>query len=309
MVAEQLPLFRRKAGGAAVLSQPVKITAPTAEATVLSTIPAYYFYLQSVSKSSYTPADYCGDVRLFSKFVREKKLRDITALDIRQWIAYLKAPTGAKLTAKTVSRKVNALQHFFLWLVSEKVLPGNPMQDIHTHKFFSPLPEILFESECEQLLKAASTNVRLYLMLLILLETGIKKEELLNLRVSHFDLSNKYAPEVWIRHTGEKIKKDRKLKLPPELAPAFTTYVAECGITDVLFPYTPRLIELTIAQGAKKAGITKRVTAQILRDTCAVRCLQRREPMEQVLTKLGLSPTILGKDAKEKYLRLTAKAI
>jgi site-specific recombinase XerD len=308
MVAEQMPLFRRKVGMGGILSQPVKVTPPTAEATVLSTIPAYYFYLQSAGYSKYTPADFCGDVRLFSKFVREKKLKDIMASDIHQWIAYLKSPTGGKRTAKTVSRKITALQNFFLWLVHEKVLAGNPMQDIHARKIISPLPEILFESECEQLLKAASSDVRLYLMLLILLETGIKKEELLTLRVSHFDLSNKYAPEVWIRHTGEKVKKDRKLKLPPELTPAFSAYVAEFGISDTLFPYTPRFMELLIAEGAKRAGVTKRVTAQILRDTCAVRLLRRGEPMEQVLTKLGLSPST-WEDAKEKYERLTARAI
>jgi site-specific recombinase XerD len=308
MVTEQIPLFRRKAGETAVLAQPFQIAVPTAEATVRLTIPAYYFYLQSAGYSKYTPADFCGDVRLFSKFVREKKLIDIKPTDMQQWIAYLKSPTGGRLTAKTVSRKITALQNYFLWLVSEKVLPANPMQDIHARKIISPLPELLFESECEQLLKTASTDVRLYLMLLILLETGIKKEELLNLRASNFDMSNKYAPEVWIRHTGEKVKKDRKLKLPPELTPAFTSYVAEFGITDILFPYTPRFIELTIAEGAKRAGITKRVTAQILRDTCAVRCLRRGEPMEQVLTKLGLSPST-WEDAKEKYERLTARAL
>ncbi len=308
MVTEQIPLFRRKARDAAVLTQPFQITAPTAEATVRSTIPAYYYYLQSAGYSKYTPADFCGDVRLFSRFVREKKLIDIRATDVQQWIAYLKSPTGANLTAKTVSRKITALQNYFLWLVHEKVLPANPMQDIHARKIISPLPEILFENECEQLLKAASTDVRLYLMLLIVLETGMKKEELLTLRVSHFDVSNKYAPEVWIRHTGEKVKKDRKLKLPPELTPAFNTYIAAFGITDTLFPYTPRFIELTIAGGAKRAGITKRVTAQVLRDTCAVRLLRRGEMMEQVLTKLGLSPST-WEDAKEKYERLTAKAI
>ncbi|HLW02699.1 MAG TPA: site-specific integrase [Ktedonobacterales bacterium] len=308
MDAAQLPLFRRKAGETAVLAQPFQIVVPTAEATVRLTIPAYYFYLQSAGYSKYTPADFCGDVRLFNKFVREKKLKDIKPTDVQQWIAYLKSPTGANLTAKTVSRKITALQNYFLWLVSEKVLSQNPMQDIHARKIISPLPEILFENECEQLVRASSTDVRLYLLLLLLLETGMKKEELLTLRVNHFDLSNPYAPEVWIRHTGEKVKKDRKLKLPPELTPAFNTYVASFGISDTLFPYTPRFIELTIADGAKRIGITKRVTAQILRDTCAVRLLRRGEHMEQVLTKLGLSPTT-WEDAKEKYERLTARAI
>lgn len=292
----------------AVLARPLPIHAPTTETTVEAALPAYFFYLQSAGYSKYTPADFCGDVRLFSKFVPGKTLCAITTSDIRQWIAYLKSPTGGKRAPKTVSRKITALLNFFLWLVHEKVLAESPMQGIQAHKVAAPLPDTLFEGECETLLKTASSNTRLYLVLLLLVETGIKKEELLALRVSHFDLSNKYAPEVWMRHTGKKVKKDRKLKLPPELTPAFTTYLADYGIADLLFPYTPRFLELLIAEGAKRAGVTKRVTAQILRDTCAVRCLRRGDSMEQVLTRLGLSPAT-WEDAKEKYQKLTAKAI
>jgi hypothetical protein len=47
---------------------------------------------------------------------------------------------------------------------------------------------------------------------LLLLETGIKLEELFALKVSHFDFSNKYSPEMMIKHTGKKEKKSRKLK-------------------------------------------------------------------------------------------------
>jgi hypothetical protein len=36
---------------------------------------------------------------------------------------------------------------------------------------------------------------------LLLLETGLKKEELFALRITHFDFSNAYAPELWVKHT------------------------------------------------------------------------------------------------------------
>jgi hypothetical protein len=50
------------------------------------------------------------------------------------------------------------------------------------------------------------------------------------------------------------------------------------------------------------------VSAQILRDTCAVRQLRRGEGIERVLQRLGLSETT-WEDAKIKYLKLSAGGI
>jgi integrase len=143
---------------------------------------------------------------------------------------------------------------------------------------------------------------------LLLLETGLKKEELFALKRTHFDFSNPYAPELWVKHTGKKVKKDRKLKLPHEIVAVFGDYVKAYSITDSLFPYTPRFLELVLTATAKKANIQKKVTAGILRDTCAVRQLRRGEGIEKVLTRLGLSEST-WEDAKVKYEKLSAGGI
>jgi integrase len=143
---------------------------------------------------------------------------------------------------------------------------------------------------------------------LLLLETGMKKEELFDLKIVHFDFSNKYIPELWLKHTGKKVKKDRKLKLPHEIVPVFNDYVKRYGITEVIFPYTPRFIEMMLTDTAKRAELQKKVTAGILRDTFVVRCLKRGEAIENVLIKIGLS-LATGEDAKEKYLKLAGRAI
>ena len=149
----------------------------------------------------------------------------------------------------------------------------NPMLNIANFRVSSPLPEILFETECTRLLTTASSDPRTYLLYLLFLETGIKLEELFALKVSHFDFSNKYAPEMHIKHTGKKEKKSRKLKLPVELIPVFNDYVTAYKVDDVLFPYTPRFVRYLITETAKKAGVKKKMSAQILRDTCAIRQL------------------------------------
>jgi integrase/recombinase XerD len=288
------------------------IQPPTSEKTVLHTITAYYAYLKDGGYSQYTPDDFTGDVEKFGVFLKDKLIKDIATRDIQSWIALLKtpAPKGEGLTAKTISRKLTALSNYFTWLAQQGVIAAkaNPMLDIADRGIAAPLPEVLFEDEARQLLATASSDPRTYLVFLLLLETGLKLEELFALKVSHFDFSDQYSPEVSIRHTGRKEKKSRKLKLPLAIVPVFTDYVERYHVTDVLFPYTQRFIRYLISQTAQQAGIKKRVSAQILRDTCAVRQLKRGEAIERVLQRLGLSETT-WEDAKEKYLKLSQGGI
>jgi site-specific recombinase XerD len=304
----QLSLFQRKTFPATLSSLPMEITPPSQESTVWGTLPAYYAYLQSGGYSKYTPAQFVREVKHFGRFLADKKLKDITTQDIQQWIATLKKATMPKYSAKTLSTKLSAISNYFYWLVVDGVIAANPASGIHNTKIISPLPDILFEGECQQLLTAASADARSYLLILLLLETGIKKEELFSLRLTHFDFSNRYAPELWVKHTGKKVKKDRKLKMPQEVVPVFQDYVNTYHIADVLFPYTPRFVESLISEVASRSGVQKKVTAGILRDTYAVRCLKRGEGIDLVLKKVGLSEST-WEDAKIKYLKLASRAL
>src|SRR5687768_9083583 len=312
MSGSQLPLFQRKTYKGIIPAIPVAIQAPGADKTVLETLPAYHTYLTGGGFSKYTPDDFTGDLKKFGVYLKDKQIKDITDRDIESWISFLKAPSprGEGLSAKTVSRKLTALGNYFQWLVGSEVIPSdkNPMLNIANFRVSSPLPEILFETECAALLTTASSDPRNYLLFLLFLEPGIKLEELFALRVSHFDFSNRYAPEMHIKHTGKKEKKSRKLKLPVDIIPVFNDYVAGYNVGDMLFPYTPRFIRYLITETAEKAGVKKKVSAQILRDTCAIRQLRRGEGIERVLMRLGLSETT-WEDAKVKYEKLSAGGI
>src|SRR5918998_2567900 len=241
MSGSQLPLFQRKTYKGIIPTIPVAMQAPGADKTVIQTLPAYYTYLSSGGFSKYTPDDFTGDMKKFGIYLKDKKVQDISDKDIQSWVSFLKAPSlrGERLSAKTVSRKLTALSNYFQWLVGNEVIPAdkNPMLNIANHRISSPLPEILFETECTALLTTASSDPRTSLLYLLFLETGIKLEELFTLKVSHFDFSNKYSPEMHIKHTGKKEKKSRKLKLPTDITPVFNDYVARYKVDDLLFPY------------------------------------------------------------------------
>lgn len=303
----QLDLFTRKKFEV-IQSQQIQLQKPSEDNTVMGTLLSYNTYLKSGGYSKYTPDDFTGDIKKLSLFLRDKSIKDIIPQDIQGFIANLKSPKGENLSEKTVSRKVSALNNYFNWLLAEETITQNPMEDIYNKRITSPLPDILFEIDCKQLLTTASNDSRTYLLFLLLLETGIKKEELMNLTMQHFDFSDKYNPEVWVKHTGKKKKKDRKLKLPKEIGDVFNDYVTVYNITETLFPLTDRMVRYLITDVAEKAGIKKKVSAQILRDTFAVLQLRRGENIEKVLTKLGLSVTT-WEDAKEKYLKLASRGI
>jgi site-specific recombinase XerD len=285
--------------------QAYHIEPPAADQTILKTLPAYYAYLQSGQYSQYTPDDFTSDVKRFGLFVRDKTVQHIQTVDIQQWIGTLKPI----MTNKTISRKRSALNNYFIWLVWAKVLSVNPVQAIPYQRVTSPLPDILFESECRQLLKASSGDPRTYLLLLLLLETGLKKAELFHLKPTHFDFSDKYAPELWVKHTGKQVRKDRKLKLPSEIAPVFADYMAQYTPSDTLFPYTPRFIEQLLASARSQAKLQKKVTAGILRDTFVVHSLKRGLPFEDVMQKIGLSDSTSWDDARRKYMTLASQGI
>jgi site-specific recombinase XerD len=280
------------------------IAPPTASQTVSATLPAYRAYLNSGGYSQYTPDDFTGDLKRFGQFTAGKPLGDIQTVDIQQWIEQLKQT----MPPKTVSRKVTALRNYFRWLLAERVLARDPASSIHPQRVTSPLPTLLYDSECDRLLAAASSDPRTYLLVTLLLETGIKKAELLELHVGDFDFSNKYQPELWLRHSGKQVFKDRRLKLPSEICGVFEEYVDSAGVTDLLFPCTPRLLEQLLTAAARRAGLTKHVTAGILRDMFVVRSVRRGMKLEDALQKLALSKQGF-KDAHKKYARLTSEAL
>src|SRR5215212_3810827 len=116
MKLSQLPLFLQGKLKKAVKQQTVEPVTPTADNTVMQTLPAYMAFLGGSGYSASTTEKYFADVRKFSLFLREKKVGEITQHDIQQWIAGLLSKDGEQLDPKTVNRKVSAIINYFGWL-------------------------------------------------------------------------------------------------------------------------------------------------------------------------------------------------
>ncbi|SRR6266568_3430208 len=280
------------------------IEPPTPNMTVNQTLPAYHAYLSSGGYSEYTPDDFTADLKLFGQFTTGKAVKDMQGIDIQQWIGTLKET----MPAKTVSRKVSAVGNYFRWLEAEKVLEKNPGKNIRAARITAPLPDILFDNECDWLLAAASKDPRTYLLVLLLLETGIKTAELVRLQTGNFDFSNNYQPELWVKHESKQAFKDRRLKLPMQLTDVFTDYVERYKVTGTLFPYSQRFLSMLLNAAAKDADITKKVSMGALRDMFVVRGVKQGQKLEELFEKIGLAKNSYD-DARKKYGRLTRGAL
>ena len=63
-----------------------------------------------------------------------------------------------------------------------------------------------------------------------------------------------------------------------------------------------------LTDAGKRAKLTKKVTASMLRDLFVVRGVKRGEKLEELFEKIGLAHNSFD-DAKKKYGRLTSEAL
>jgi len=274
----------------------------------MKTLPAFLAYLRSSGYSESTTEKYFADVKKFAVFIREKQIGEVTAHDVEQWISEMVSPKGESLDRKTVNRKVSAIINYFSWLVGLEVIQVNPTEGIQNRRIQSKLPDYLYENEIQTLYQEASRDPRTYLIVLLLLETGMKSSELFTIKTSDVDISDPYAPELWIKHTGKGVKKDRKVALPQRFLPVYQEYIAQYNVSDILFPYTDRFVQWLFANLKKQTRIDKELTPKTLRHTHVVRAYRRGEDPDRIFERIGLAPDS-RKEADEVYLRLARKGI
>lgn len=286
------------------LAQPVEISRGSSLAAAMQ---AYHAYLVGSSYSQHTVKAFLSDLRLLRKFLgSSKKIGEITTADLNNWLTYLKEDRGRPCSPKSFSRRVTTIKNFFRWLKESEIIPEDPAAAVVYKRATSPLPEILYDEECQRLLVAASDDSRAYILVLLLLETGIKQEELLRIKLTHLDLSNPYRPELWVRG---KRHKERKLRLPPEFPTALERYLTDYRPQENLFECSDRQLLYVLKDVAERAGIKKSVSSQVLRDTFAVRQLRAGEKIQTVFKKLGLAPGSFNEEARQKYLKLASPAL
>lgn len=258
-----------------------------------------------------------NDLKIYIKYAGpDTKLMDVTTRSLNEYLEWMQSERGKPCSAKTLTRRITTLKVFFGWLHGIGVIGTDPAEAVIQQTARTPLPVILRDDGIGRLVRAAQDHLwdrtkpdaRPYLLVSLLLQTGMKKSECSNLLISDIDTSDVHAPTVRIHYAEERnAHKNRVLPLHQNIIPPLTQYLEQYKPKIHLFECTPRNLEYVLEEVGKKAGIRYlQVGFETLRWTAAVNDYRHGMPEEQLRQKMGLSK-ISWRETREKIIQLTSR--
>jgi len=269
-------------------------------------------YLKDQGSSMHTVKAFLGDMALLAKYLPpDRTLGSITTNDLNNFLDWMVNERGVSCSPKTLARRITSIKAFFRWLYNGGAILVNPAEKVVQKSVRSPLPEVLNDNELEAVLelaasyhRASSPDTRYYALAALLLETGIKKGEALNLSPNHIHLDAPEGPLLFVRYANPKYRyKERKIQLPEYWIDAYTDYAAQHQLTDKLFPWSPRRLEYLLEDLSTQAGLDKQLSFSMCRWTCALTDWQANIERDKIRQKLGISK-VQWREVGEKLRRL-----
>jgi integrase/recombinase XerD len=268
--------------------------------------------LQRRNLSPITTRIYLRSVEEFARYYKASP--DQLGLEhIRGYQAHLF--TDRKLGAIAVGQQLSALRFFFLhtlkrpWMADDLPVPKRPFR----------LPEVLSREEVERLIQSASSPLH-RIWLLILYATGLRREELVRLRVGDID-----SGRMVIHVRQGKGRKDRDVMLSPRLLQELRDYwrAAKPKPTTYLFPgkgshpngdlpITSKSVWDAVHEAATRAGLDKHVHPHTLRHSFATHLLESGADLRTIQLLLGhadLTTTSRYLHLSERHLKATASPL
>jgi len=322
MTDDQLVLFPKGKPGRGtagektrpVASAPVDLDTHSSLATASS---AFHGHMIRHGFSDNTVKAFLADLRLFTKYMAaDVSIGGIKQSDVERFLTWMRSDRGVPCSSKTYARRLTTLKVFFSWLAESGVLPTDPAAPVIHDRPTTPLPEILYDDHvsallgtARDLLWAAKPDARPYLLVTLILQTGIKKGECMEIKQEHIDLSNPQAPVLYVRYTDpRRTLKERKLALGPTFTSVYRQYLREYQPKEYLFECTARNLEYVLEDLATAAGVKGGASFEQLRWTCGVRDYRNGMSAEQLRQKLGLSH-ITWRETLPKIQKLARPAL
>lgn len=143
---------------------------------------AFTDFLKKQGKSSSTILAYSKDIEQLIKFLEKQNLKETSAVKIEQLKAFIKSLAETGYTAKSVSRKINSIKTFYRFLGKE-MNAENVAAALEYPKYENKPPRILSPLEYRALRDAAREDARIYAIIELFLQTGMRISEVANLRL------------------------------------------------------------------------------------------------------------------------------
>lgn len=289
---------------------------PEAAITFPAAMKSWGMYLMDQGRSEYTIKAFMGDIRLFSRFLPpDKNIREITSQDINNFIEWLNNGRGKNIpcSPKSLARRITTIKSFFRWLSKYGQIKADPASSLVQKTVISPLPDVLSNDEIQMVIEGADNlrkqeppDARPYALLKLLLETGIKKSECLNIKSQHI-LSNNRAYQLFVRYKDNKDRnKERKISLSDDWFEAYQEYLSQYQPREEIFPWSPRRLEYILEDIGKEVGLKKHLSFSMCRWNCALMDWHSGNDPEWIRQKLGISK-IQWREIKNKLGALAEK--
>ena len=258
--------------------------------------------------SIHTLRNYEVDLVLFKKFgeaflqKENFSLCEVSKRMIRTYLAELHVKQSKK---RTVLRKISSLRSFFKYLVKERVLIENPLEEIESPKLEKTIPVSISYQQIERLFSQPDITSYLGLRDRCIMElfysSGLRMSELVSLNQAQVDVKH-----CQVRVMG-KGKKERVLPITQNAADWISRYLknpdryldskehqAEKD-PEALFlnkwgeRLSARSIDRHFAAYLQGSGLVERITPHTIRHTIATHWLEKGMDLKTIQTLLGHS--------------------
>ena len=272
--------------------------------TFARALPLFLANLEERGSAENTIKAFSHDLKILSEYFRQQTpVQNLLLEDLHSFLHWLEHDRGIKCSKKTLSRRIASTKGFFKWLQQEGHIKEDPASGLKQVQPDPYVPAVLDKREVRSLYNAASTlywryekpDERPLLLLSLLLQTGMKKQECLNLRVGDFKIEEDQPLTVTVRGGASNAEyKTRLLTLNHSTIGFFEKYCQSHNLGadpgDNIFDCTARNLEYILEHLGQAAGINRcKVGFEVLRWTCAVNDFRLSMPEDALRQKLGLS--------------------
>jgi len=258
--------------------------------------------LREKGKANATVIAYSKDIEQLVQFVGDKGktlVAEVTTDDIDSFKSDLKQK---RYTSKSVSRKINSIKSFFRYLIGEGIVDVNPAEAITHPKIDQAPPRVLARLEYRALRDACRGDARVFAIVELLLQTGMRISELAALSTEDVDLERGV---LLIR--AQNSREERKVPLNKAAKKSLMEYLKvrprakekTVFLTKTCRPFLVRNIRTAIDRYFRLAGI-KDAKVNDLRHTFIVEQLKAGTPLVYVSQLVGHKRIT----TTEKYLEL-----
>jgi integrase/recombinase XerD len=280
----------------------------------------YRQYLEVINRSMETVRSYTYHLRKFMAYLLEMNIRDVqdvttkVILDYQKHCYYFENRNGCQDTIKSQNNHLKVVKDFFRFLQEEDYLAHNPAKDVVYAKEPKMLPKIILtKQEVRRIIQQPKTDTLLGYRDRIILEvfysTGIRRDELRNLKVEDVDYE-----EGYLRVNQGKGDKDRVVPLGKIACRYVENYIK--GVRPelskpkrrkelFLSKWGNRMGKNTIGElvvkYARRANIKKKVTCHTFRHSCATHMVRNKASIRHVQEMLGHKSL----ETTQKYIQLT----